>query len=67
MDWVKFKTRWVFWFFSLFQKDLELFDENYGYEMAWGWLYSKTKAEDFALDGSFSGSTVFSNIYFIRH
>ncbi len=23
-----------FLFFSLFQKDLELFDENYGYEMA---------------------------------
>ena len=56
-----------FLFFSLFQKDLELFDENYGYEMAWRWLYSKKKIEDFALDGSFSGSNVFSNIYFIFH
>ena len=46
---VQFKTRWIFWFFSLFQKNLELFDENYGYEMAWRWLYSKTKAEDFCL------------------
>ena len=49
-------------FFFLFQKDFELFDENYGYEIAWRWLYSKQRWRIFVLDGSFSGSTVFSNI-----
>ena len=34
MDWVKFKTSMGFLIFSLFQRDLELFDENYGDEMA---------------------------------
>jgi len=64
---VKFKTRWVFCFFLYFRGTWNCLMRI----MVMRWLdvgfIPKQCQRIFALDGSFSGSTVFSNIYFIFH